>query len=93
MVRYVSSETFLNEFVDSIRTNTSAEFKRRYREVDVLLVDDIQFLEGRKETQEEFFHTFNALHEAAARSCCRPTGPPMPSPPSRTGCAAGSRWA
>jgi chromosomal replication initiator protein len=63
-VRYVSSETFLNEFVDSIRTGTNDQFKRRYREVDVLLVDDIQFLENRKETQEEFFHTFNALHAA-----------------------------
>ena len=63
VVRYVTSETFLNEFIESIQKNTSAEFKRRYREVDVLLVDDIQFLENRKETQEEFFHTFNALHE------------------------------
>jgi chromosomal replication initiator protein len=63
VVRYVTSETFLNEFIESIRLNTSAEFKRRYRNVDVLLVDDIQFLENRKETQEEFFHTFNAIHE------------------------------
>jgi len=63
VVRYVTSEAFLNEFIESIQKNTSAEFKRRYREVDVLLVDDIQFLENRKETQEEFFHTFNALHE------------------------------
>ncbi len=62
VVRYVSSETFLNEFIESIRHKKSAEFKRRYREVDVLLVDDIQFLENRKETQEEFFHTFNAIH-------------------------------
>ncbi len=62
-VRYVTSETFLNEFIDSIRLSTNDQFKRRYREVHVLLVDDIQFIEGRKETQEEFFHTFNALYE------------------------------
>lgn len=93
VVRYVTSETFLNEFIESIRLNTSAEFKRRYREVDVLLVDDIQFLENRKETQEEFFHTFNAPTRAAASSCCPPTARPMPSPRWRTGCGAGSRWA
>jgi len=63
-VRYVSSETFLNEFVDSIRTGVGDSFKRRYRGVDVLMVDDIQFFERGKETLEEFFHTFNALHES-----------------------------
>ncbi len=63
VVRYVSSETFLNEFVEAIRTGISDAFKRRYREIDVLLVDDVQFFEGKTETLEEFFHTFNTLYE------------------------------
>lgn len=62
-VRYVSTETFLNEFVEAIRTNDLPEFKRRYRDVDVLLIDDIQFMEGKDGLQEEFFHTFNELHQ------------------------------
>ncbi|MGZ4671146.1 MAG: chromosomal replication initiator protein DnaA [Ilumatobacteraceae bacterium] len=64
IVRYVSTETFLNEYVDGIRTNTIANYKRRYRDIDVLLIDDIQFMEGKEGLQEEFFHTFNSLHGA-----------------------------
>jgi chromosomal replication initiator protein len=63
-VRYVSSETFLNEFIESMQRRTRDEFKRRYRDVDVLLVDDVQFFAGKEETVEEFFHTFNHLHQA-----------------------------
>lgn len=63
-VRYTNSEEFTNDFINSIQGGRAEEFKRRYREVDILLVDDIQFLQGKEQTIEEFFHTFNTLHNA-----------------------------
>ncbi|WP_207455351.1 chromosomal replication initiator protein DnaA [Desertivibrio insolitus] len=62
-VRYVSSEEFTNDFINSIANNRGSLFQSRYREIDILLIDDIQFLQGKAETQEAFFHTFNTLHD------------------------------
>jgi chromosomal replication initiator protein len=66
-VRYTTAESFTNEFVDALRKSGAEAFKRRYRDLDVLLVDDVQFLEGKPNTEEEFFHTFNALYEGGSQ--------------------------
>jgi chromosomal replication initiator protein len=66
-VRYTTAERFTNEFVTALRSTGAEEFKRRYRDLDVLLVDDVQFLEGKRHTEDEFFHTFNALYEGGSQ--------------------------
>ncbi|HTA29320.1 MAG TPA: chromosomal replication initiator protein DnaA [Candidatus Cybelea sp.] len=74
-VTYLSSEKFTNEYIDAIQNNVLVRFRRKYRQADVLLIDDVQFLAGKERIQEEFFHTFNALHEARKQivlSCDRP---------------------
>jgi chromosomal replication initiator protein len=74
-VAYVSCEKFTNEFIDGIQSGTLARFRKKYRQTDVLLIDDIQFLSGKERIQEEFFHTFNALHEGHKQmvlTCDRP---------------------
>ena len=79
-VLYVTSEQFINEFIDALKSASTEKFRQKYRSIDVLLIDDIQFIAGKKQLQEEFFHTFNTLHESRKQIVMSSDRPPKDIP-------------
>lgn len=79
-ITYVTSETFTNELIQSIQDNTNAQFRNKYRNVDVLMIDDVQFIAGKNTTQEEFFNTFNTLHTSGRQIVISSDKPPKEIP-------------
>ena len=79
-VLYVTSEKFTNEFIDALKNASTEKFRQKYRNIDVLLIDDIQFISGKKQLQEEFFHTFNTLHESGKQIVISSDRPPKDIP-------------
>jgi len=90
---YLSSERFTNDLINAIRYDRRPSSAPSTRTIDLLLIDDIQFISGKERTQEEFFHTFNDLYELASRSSCHPTRRPKEIPTSRSACAPASSGA